>query len=151
MNKLIALFAMIVGFAVVANDVDAAGRKKNHREKVVEHPAVLSPEKEAEYRAFVKKVEAERAERMIAKEEKAKAGKLAATITWTKEKGNQAVDLVKENPKTAVVAGVGAVVATAVVVDLCRGKNSRIRKFFRSERYNQIAAMKAAKEAQARA
>lgn len=140
MNKLVALFGMIAGVAMVTN-VEAA--RKLSAKKVVAPVAETAGETagRAEAAAATGKIKG------MAKE----------AIDKATQQANKLVTWAKANPKTAATIGLSGAVVTGLSVDLAvRGKNSVLGKFYnrvfkKESRYTQLEALLQQKQAAAAA
>ena len=160
MNKLVALFAMIAGVAMVTN-VEAARKPKKVVAPVAETvEEVAGKAKDAVEDAV--EATAETAGETAGRAEAAAAtGKIKGMAKVAKDKAtqqaNKLVTWAKENPKTAATIGLSSAVVTGLSVDLAvRGKNSVLGKLYngvfkKESRYTQLEALLQQKQAAAAA
>ena len=157
MNKLTALFAMILGLALVVPTVDAARRnpaRGKAAKAAVEAPVAEVVAEEAEVVAEEAGVAADKA---APKADKAapKAAKDATPGFFARRQKNlvDAKDWAVANPYKATGVTVGTLVATGLVIEAAKnGKNSLLPRLYRklagkSEQHNRLADIMKAKEA----
>ncbi len=128
------------------------------QEKEAARQAKVDAKEAQDLDASAKKLEAKAAkknatdaDKTTAKEAREKADAAAAKITTkSQEEGffTKAKNAVVNNPKIVIGVTAGVVITTAVVVDLCRGNKSYIRRLFSKNSTSKLVADKvAAKQA----
>lgn len=161
MNKLVALFAMIAGVAMVTN-VEAARKPRAKKAAAVTEKVEEVAEKAKDAVEDAVEATAETAGETAGRAEAAAAtGKIKGMAKVAKEKvtaqANKTVAWVRAHPKTAATIGVTGAVATGLSIDLAvRGKNSVLGKLYnrvfkKESRYSQLEALLQQKQAQAAA